>query len=57
MSSRLSPTNSLLSCSTALAMVGTWLSRDLAEADYWRLLDALTLIALTRAATSKRYAR
>ncbi len=30
-----------------LAMVGTWLSRDLAEADYWRLLDALTLIALT----------
>ncbi|HEY3906980.1 MAG TPA: helix-turn-helix domain-containing protein [Streptosporangiaceae bacterium] len=32
---------------TGLAMVGTWLSRDLAEADCWRLLDALTLIALT----------
>jgi transcriptional regulator with XRE-family HTH domain len=29
-----------------LATVGAWLSRDLAEADCWRLIDALTLIAL-----------
>jgi transcriptional regulator with XRE-family HTH domain len=29
-----------------LAMVGAWLSRALAEADCWRLIDALTLIAL-----------
>src|SRR6185437_6684392 len=29
-----------------LAVVGTVLSRDLTEADCWRLLDALTLVAL-----------
>jgi len=29
-----------------LAMVGTWLNRDLAEADCWRLIDAVTLVAL-----------
>jgi transcriptional regulator with XRE-family HTH domain len=29
-----------------LAVVGTWLSRDLAEADCWRLIDALTLLIL-----------
>ena len=32
-----------------LAMVGTWLGRDLAEADCWRLIDALTLVALNPA--------
>jgi transcriptional regulator with XRE-family HTH domain len=30
---------------TALAAVGAALGRDLAEADWWRLLDALTLVA------------
>lgn len=30
-----------------LAALGAFLSRDLAEADCWRLLDALTLIALS----------
>jgi transcriptional regulator with XRE-family HTH domain len=29
----------------ALAAIGTALGRDLAEADWWRLLDALTLVA------------
>lgn len=31
----------------SLAMAGTWLRRDLTEADCWRLIDALTLIALS----------
>ena len=29
----------------ALAAVGAAVGRDLAEADWWRLLDALTLVA------------
>jgi hypothetical protein len=34
----------------ALAAVGAAVSRDLAEADWWRLLDALTLVAAHPAA-------
>ena len=30
---------------TALAAIGAAVGRDLAEADWWRLLDALPLIA------------
>jgi transcriptional regulator with XRE-family HTH domain len=30
---------------TALAAIGAAVGRDLAEADWWRLLDALTLVA------------
>ena len=29
----------------ALAAIGAAVGRDLAEADWWRLLDALTLVA------------
>jgi hypothetical protein len=29
----------------ALAAIGAAMDRDLAEADWWRLLDALTLVA------------
>lgn len=32
-----------------LAAIATWLNRDLAEADCWRLIDALTLVALNPA--------
>ena len=32
---------------SSLAQAATWLRRDLTEADWWRLIDALTLIALS----------
>ena len=34
----------------SLALAGAWLRRDLTEPDCWRLIDALTLIALSPAA-------
>jgi|SRR5215472_5955258 len=34
---------------TSLALAEAWLRRDLTEADCWRLIDALTLIALSPA--------
>ena len=35
---------------SSLAVAGAWLRRDLTDADCWRLIDALTLIALSPAA-------
>ena len=35
---------------SSLALAAAWLRRDLTEADCWRLIDALTLIALSPAA-------
>ena len=35
---------------SGLALAGAVLGRDLTEADYWRLIDALTVIAVTQAA-------
>lgn len=34
---------------SSLALAGAWLRRDLTEADCWRMIDALTLIALSPA--------
>lgn len=39
----------------SLALAEAWLRRDLTEADCWRLIDALTLIALSPLATSLRF--
>jgi transcriptional regulator with XRE-family HTH domain len=38
---------------TSLALAATALRRDLTEADCWRLIDALTLIAVTPAADER----